>query len=261
MSTRNSFPGWIDCCCFAGMKHLKNLTGLIIVLSLFTNSHAQTANFASWLATFHTYKVSKKIDVVFDGHLRSGKQVKHISTILLRPGLSYRFNKSVSVAAGYALADARREVGELSKLIPEHRLWQHVILRHKIISASTLHRIRLEQRFLPRVVSRNGSLTHDGYNYANRLRYFTRTVIPLVKKGQFVQGMYGSIQNEVFLNFGNKSAVNKRIFDQNRLCGAVGYRFSRNLDAEAGYLNQYMTGARGNVTNNHILQLATYVNL
>ena len=170
---------------FAGMKYLKNLPVMITVLITFTNSHAQTANFAAWLATFHTYKINEKFDIVFDGHLRSTKQVKHISTILLRPGISYKFSKHVSVALGYALNDARREVGGLNRLIPEHRVWQHVILRHKISSASLMHRFRLEQRFLPKVIAQNNLLVHNGYNWANRFRYFTRTVIPFKKGNQF----------------------------------------------------------------------------
>lgn len=223
--------------------------------------HAQTANFGGWLATFYTVKVNKKVSVLLDAQLRSSKQAEHISTILLRPGISFNFSKSISAAVGYALNDARRNAGELSQLIPEHRIWQHVILRHKILSASSQHRLRLEQRFLPKVYAQNNSLHHNGYNYASRLRYFTRSIIPLKKTNQFTQGIYGVLQEEVFLNLGNKAAVNKRAFDQNRLYGAVGYRLSPKLDAETGYLNQYMITASGSVVNNHILQISTYLNL
>ena len=243
------------------MKLPTTLAGLIVLLGICTRMHAQTANFGGWLAMFSTIKVNEKVNVLFDAQLRSGKQVEHISTILLRPAISFRFNKNISAALGYAMNDARRQAGEWSQLIPEHRIWQHVILRHKILSASSQHRFRLEQRFLPKVVAQNNSLHHNGYNYANRFRYFTRTIIPLKKTNQFTQGMYGVLQDEVFLNLGNKTAVNKRVFDQNRLYGAVGYRLSPKLDAEAGYLNQYMISANGGVVNNHILQVSTYVNL
>lgn len=255
------FPAWTEYCCFANMKHLKSLTGLIIFLNACTHTCAQTAQFGGWLATFHTYRISDKIDVLFDAQLRSGKQVEHISTILLRPSISFKFNKSVSAALGYAFVGARREVGELNELIPEHRIWQHVILRHKIAAAFSQHRFRLEQRFLPKVVAQNNSLHADGYDYASRFRYFTRNIIPFKKGAQFTQGPYGALQNELFLNLGNKRAVNKRIFDQNRLYGAVGYRFGKRLDAEAGYLNQYMIMGNGSVRNNHILQIASYLNL
>lgn len=231
------------------------------MLSICARADAQTANFGAWLGTFYTIKVNNKVNVLMDAHLRSGKQVKHISTILLRPAISFSFNKNISAAVGYAFVDARREAGELSQLIPEHRTWQHVILRHKILSASSQHRFRLEQRFLPKVYAQNNSLHHNGYNHASRFRYFTRTIIPLKRTNKFTQGMYGALQDEVFLNLGNKAAVNKRVFDQNRLCGAVGYRLSPKLDAEAGYLNQYMITASGSVVNNHILQIATYLNL
>lgn len=243
------------------MINLKNLAGLLLLAGLAFNSHAQTASFNGWFATFHTYKLNKKFDAVFDGQVRSTKQVKQVSIILLRPGINFNFNRHVSAAVGYALNDNRRTIDDASALVPEHRIWQQARLQHKIRSASVTHRFRLEQRFLPKTYVHNNEVKHKGHNYANRFRYFVRTVVPLKKTRQFNKGVFASLQNEIFLNVGNKTAVNKRFFDQNRLYGAVGYRLSRRLDAEAGYMNQYIIAANGGVSNNHILQIATYVNL
>ena len=96
--------------------------------------------------------------------------------------------------------------------------------------------------------------------YANRFRYFIRNILPLNAEPGFSKGMFAALQNEVFLNFGNKENVNGKTFDQNRLYMAVGYRFSKSFDLEAGYMNQYING-RNNDVNNHIAQIATYIRL
>ena len=73
----------------------------------------------------------------------------------------------------------------------------------------------------------------------------------------FTQGTFLALQNEAFVNVQNKNKVNKHFFDQNRAYVAVGYRFSKSFDAEAGYLNQYIKQADAYVVN-HVAQVAVY---
>jgi hypothetical protein len=103
-------------------------------------------------------------------------------------------------------------------------------------------------------------LETDGYDNAYRFRYFIRNIIPLATRGAFSTGPFFALQNELFLNTGDKSAVNGKAFDQNRLYGAVGYRLKGKLDLEAGYMNQYIN-TRTSFVNNHIVQLAVYKRL
>ena len=74
----------------------------------------------------------------------------------------------------------------------------------------------------------------SGNLFANRFRYFNRAIISLKKQKPFVKGAFAAVQNEVFLNIGDKSAVNGKFFDQNRLYLAAGYRFSPKFDGEIG---------------------------
>ena len=114
------------------------------------------------------------------------------------------------------------------------------------------------ERFISNVFVRDNSLDHQGNVFANRIRYFFRDVIPFSGKKQFTKGYFAGIQNEIFINIGDKSHVNRKYFDQNRAYLSVGYRFNPKFDLDIGYLNQYITG-RGNLfTNNHALQLAIY---
>jgi hypothetical protein len=65
------------------------------------------------------------------------------------------------------------------------------------------------------------------------------------------------LQNEVFGNIQNNAKVNNHVFDQNRAYVALGYRFSKRMDIEAGYLNQYVQQTQAH-TINHIAQVALY---
>ena len=232
-----------------------------MALGVVTALHAQTVSVSGWLATFNTFKLSKRTDILFDAQLRSGNQLQQVNTILLRPAINFHLMKMLTVAAGYAFVESRKKTGIVSALVPEQRLWQQVRLQHKAGRASLAHRVRLEERFLPKTYVLGNAMHHKGHAYAMRFRYHIRAIVPFTSTKQFTRGLYAAAQNEVFLNIGNKSAVNGKVFDQNRLYGGVGYRLSRKLDAETGYMNQYQIGPNGAVSNNHIVHISTYLNL
>ncbi len=235
---------------------------IILFLLIFTGIHttyAQTQN-SGWLATFNTVKTGKKTSIHSDFQWRSADAIKYTQTLLLRAGLNYHYNKQLTFTAGYAFIDNYRNIGGIDGYVAEHRIWQQMIYSHSISKISTSHRFRLEQRFLPKAIVDNNSLQKEGSMYANRFRYFIRNILPLNAAPGFSKGMFAALQNEVFLNIGNKENVNGKTFDQNRLYMAVGYRFSKSFDLEAGYMNQYING-RNNDVNNHIAQIATYIRL
>lgn len=232
---------------------------LAILLAVTAAAHAQV-QFSGWLASFNNYKLSDRFSLHFDAQLRSTDDWQQVGSILLRPGLNYRLNKTVTFTTGYGLILGRRTVGGLSSLLPEHRIWQQVLAGHKLGKAAITHRFRFEERFLPRPVVNGDKLQHEGHDQAFRFRYFVRGLIPLNSVSVFAKGPYLALQNEVFLNTGNKTTVNGKTFDQNRLYGAVGYRLNAKTDLEAGYLNQYTT-TRSAFVNNHVMQLAVYKRL
>jgi hypothetical protein len=84
--------------------------------------------------------------------------------------------------------------------------------------------------------------------------------LPLNKttKG-FTRGWFGALQNEVFLNVSGTEYVNGKVFDQNRLYGALGYRVAKGFDIELGYLWQFVERRSGvQNTSNQVGQLAVY---
>lgn len=215
--------------------------------------------FSGWLASFNTFKLNNKLSLHFDGQLRSTNDLESIQTVLLRPGLNIHL-KSWVLTSGYAYISNRRNVSGFSALMPEHRIWQQAIFNHKLKTVSIAHRFRFEERFISRSTLANNELETDGFDQAFRFRYFLRSIIPLTAQPGFTKGPFFALQNEVFLNTGDRSAVNGKTFDQNRLYGAIGYRLPGKIDLEAGYMNQY-TATRASFVNNHIAQIAVYKRL
>ena len=132
---------------------------------------------------------------------------------------------------------------------------------HPVAFTSLSHRFRVEQRFISTPPLSSDDLKEGGYVFANRFRYFFRSAVNINSEKKFRKGVFAAIQNEVFLNFGNKENVNRKTFDQNRAYLAAGYRFSNDFDIEAGNMNQYIAGKSSSFTSNHILQLATYLRM
>ncbi|MGN6490900.1 MAG: DUF2490 domain-containing protein [Agriterribacter sp.] len=227
----------------------------------FVQSYSQT-QFNGWLATFNTIKLKNNFSIHTDFQWRSSNQLQKMQTVLLRAGLNYNTSKNVMVTAGYAYIDNYRVLSGQTGYVSEHRIWQQLLISHKVARFIPVsHRFRLEQRFMGKPVVEDNEVQKDGHAYANRTRYFLRGIVPFNGDKDFSKGMFGAVQNEIFLNIGNTANVNGKTFDQNRAYGAVGYRFNKKFDAELGYMNQYISGRNKAFTNNHILQLATYVRL
>jgi len=240
---------------------MKFLICSLLTIAPFLQSFSQ-AQFNGWLATFNTIRLKNNFSIHSDLQLRSSDQLEHAQTFLLRAGLNYNTSKNVMLTAGYAYIDNRRTVSGQTGYISEHRIWQQLLISHKIASFIPVsHRFRLEQRFIGKPVLQDHQVQKDGHAYANRTRYFLRGIIPFNGEKDFSKGVFGAVQNEIFLNIGNKANVNGKTFDQNRAYVAMGYRFSKKFDGEIGYMNQYISGRNDAFTNSHILQLAGYVRL
>jgi Protein of unknown function (DUF2490) len=238
------------------MKYIICLLIGICAISIHHSSYAQK-QFSGWVASFNTFSLDKKFSIHFDAQIRSSNDHHHIQSVLLRPGLTFNVRKNMRVTAGYAFIHNRRTINNISGYAPEHRIWEQFLITHKIGAATLNHRFRVEQRFISKSFIENNTLVNEGTVYANRFRYFARALLPLfADKGPFL-----ALQNEVFLNFGDKSSVNGKVFDQNRAYFAAGYRFDKTFDAELGYLNQYISGRDIAFTNNHVIQIATYFRL
>ena len=225
----------------------KLLIGIVILFLMQGSIQAQDSNHL-WGAGFITAKIAPKWSIVADLQWRSRADFKQTNSVIIRPGINYHFNKNLSIAGGYAWIPVH--MGD--ELLPEHRTWEQLIYTHqnKIIGnkqTSFTHRLRLEQRWIPTGLAGDG----PDHRYANRGRYFIRTLTPLFAPTLKEKTFFLSIQNEVFMNFKGKN------FDQNRAYFAAGYRFHSKLDGEMGYMRIHA----GNQVHRNILQVAGYLRL
>ncbi|MBB2150386.1 DUF2490 domain-containing protein [Pedobacter gandavensis] len=226
---------------------------LLAVMCLFsTLAIAQTSNQSTgWLFLMNNNKLSKKWGTHLDVQLRTGDQFSHLRNVMFRPGLTYFINDKSDVTLGYLWNQTYIPVANASDIqLTEHRIWQQYIYKHKINVFNLSHRFRLEQRFIEQ--QQGDDL------FAQRLRYFARVMLPLAKgQTNFQKGAFAALQNELMFNVQHKGNINGHFFDQNRAYLAGGYRFSKKLDLEAGYLNQFQKMRNGQSIN-HVIQLALY---
>lgn len=223
---------------------------LIVLGSLSFSAFSQTKEQSAWLAWFNSAKLSDKWGLHLDAQLRSSDDIKYAKNLLVRPGLTYFIDSKQNLTAGYAYV-ATFDNPDIStdKNLTEHRIWEQYVRTYKIKNMPVTHRFRLEQRFIERP-------SEDVFS--QRLRYFARMIIPITKDSTaFTKGLFVGLQNEIFLNLQNKNKLNGHLFDQNRAYLSLGYRLSKKIDIEAGYLNQAIKGASSN-TVNHVGQIALY---
>ena len=206
---------------------IRKILPIVLFCIIALNTAAQTEN-TGWLFISHTQKVSEKFDVLADFQLRSSDQLSDFSALLFRTALNYNINKKHAVALGYAFLGKREENEmEVKVFNPEHRIYEQYLFNFNTKRTEWTLRFRLEQRFI------NQEKQTD---FSQRARGFLAAQIPLIANADFSKGIYTGIQNELFLTVQNKNKVNGRMFDQNRSFASLGYRWSKKIDTEFGYL-------------------------
>lgn len=223
---------------------------IIILLCLTFNVSAQTKQTSGWAASFNSFKINQKFGVHFDLQFRSADEMQYLRNVLIRPGLTYQIDQNKNATVGYALILTNRGPSFGHEYLTESRIWEQFIINIPIVNKVILtNRFRLEQRFINRSTESV---------YSDRIRYFVRSVIPLVKqKDKFTKGVFAAIQNEIFLNLSNKEQLNNHVFDQNRAYLALGYRTTSKIDLELGYMRVDSKGLTNNTVNN-VVQVAVY---
>jgi len=211
----------------------------------------------TWLGYFNQTRFSDHWGMWLDVHYRmTDNFVDRPFQFLFRPAVTYFIKDNLRVNVGYTLAEHFPAKG-LTSIRTEHRAWQQVWWNQKYSRASTLQWLRLEQRFLQKVL--NDVKTKD-YVYTFRARYNFALFIPLKGNSLAPKVPFVALMNEVFLNFGKNVVYNT--FDQNRLFVGVGYQFTSQLNAQLGYMNVYQQDASGNnYFSSHAIRLFVFHSL
>ena len=217
------------------MKHLP----LVLLLFMPLLGFAQESNLGNWLLYLGNKQINKQLNWHHEVQYRSYNAVDDLEQLLLRTGVGLNLtenNNNILLGYGYILSQ-NYLAGEAYKVtVHEHRIFQQFITRQNIGRVAVQHRYRFEQRFIES-------------DFKLRFRYFLSLNVPLNHPTVIDKTVYLSAYNEIFLNTtGNP-------FDRNRLYGGVGYRLSKTLRLELGYMNQFLAN-----TSRDQLNMIAFVN-
>jgi Protein of unknown function (DUF2490) len=209
------------------------------------NNRLNTSNSIGWYNYFGTFKLSKKFGLHTEYQFRRNKVITEWQQSLLRVGINYQLNPKIQLRLGYAWIETfpygEYSLNGMGKDFTEHRLFQMATITDKVSIVDLSHRFMLEQRWVGRYSNMN--LTkEDEFPLLNRFRYMVRFQVPLKGKEIKDKTPYAAFYDEIFIGFGKN--VNANVFDQNRLGILLGYRFTKNVRIEGGFLNQTLQFGR-----------------
>lgn len=204
------------------MKFKFGIIALLISVSFSNFSFSQDSNLGNWLIYFGNKQLNEKWNIHHEVQYRNYNAIGDLEQLLLRTGLGYNLDENNNVLLGYGYINSENYIGDTDEkfTVNEHRIYQQYITKQKVGRVGISHRYRFEQRFV-----------EDDFRL--RFRYFLSLNIPLQNNEDGNNPWYLSAYNEIFLN------SESSIFDRNRLYGGLGYRFSKMLRMELGYMNQF----------------------
>lgn len=240
------------------MKTIKLTLFLLLMGSSVAVGQKNIANQdGAWFMYFGNHKLTEKFSLHTEYQWRRNDFVNNWQQSLARVGLDYHFDKNNSVTAGYGwIVSYPYGVQPISTSVNEHRIWQQYINSSSFGRLNLNHRYRFEQRFIEKAsLDRNQEKVVDGFNFRQRARYRFMVSIPLNKPKLSDNTLFLALYNEVFLGIG--TGIGKNILDQNRLYGALGWRFNARSNVQLGYLNQIIVKGNGtDIERNHNLQVS-----
>ena len=225
------------------------LVMLLTVTVISTPGHSQKQIIEreeTWIGVFHQSRFTARSGLWLDLHFRTTDHfIREKTMTVARAGYVYHLSDELRFIGGYAFAN-RYNQSPFGR-IPEHRPWQQVQwIQQKKKKFNVLQAFRMEQRYRKNV-------PHNDYFFNWRFRYNLSVTVPL-RKGSPSSGPFLMMSNEVMVNAGKRILYN--YFDQNRLFGGLGYRFSTKLNLHAGYLYVFQQEAMsGQFAHTHAVRI------
>jgi len=204
---------------------IKRILFLILLISFLKPEiiYAQDSNLGNWLIYIGNKKINNTWNVHNEVQYRNYNAIGDLEQLLLRTGLGYNLtenNNNLLIGYGYILSENYTGDSNNKVSVNEHRIFQQFTTKQNVGRLGLSHRYRFEQRFVES-------------DFKMRFRYFLGFKLPIQYNEDGVSPLYLSAYNEIFLN------TDSSIFDRNRVYGGLGYKFSKVLRLELGYMNQF----------------------
>lgn len=194
------------------------------------SAQVKSDQLGAWYMYFWNTQL-KESQIGFQGDIqyRNWDMIGDLEQLLLRGGVTYQpTHKQAKFTLGYGHITTG-ELGSGKSTSTESRIYQEALIPQQVGKWVFLtHRFRYEQRFV------------EGQDFRTRYRYNLFLNIPL-NQSELTQGaVYLALYNELFINGQREIGPNRtvEIFDRNRLYGALGYCWAKNMRVQAGYMRQ-----------------------
>lgn len=228
------------------MLKIRLFPSILLVLT-FCKSFGQDVEHNGWLFWSHQQKIGERWQFSSDVQARSADKMDYVNTLLIRPGIGYKIAANQTLTFGYTYFGTWEKENGRTIYEHENRIFEQFQIENEIRKVEITNRVRYEQRFMYQQYHRV---------FTQRLRHYFMVQVPLLADPLFTRGLYTALQNEIFVNVQGQEHLNKRIFDQNRTYMGVGYRFSQNLELEAGYMFRYIIEQENTNIRNNIFQFS-----
>lgn len=162
----------------------------------------------------------------------------------VKGGVSYNFdnNSYALIGTGHYTTYDYLDLDK-GPLVKENRLWEQFTSVEFVGRVKLEHRYRVEQRWLN---------SDAGNTYRNRFRYRLNALVP-INHAKFVPNtVFLSVFDEVFFN--NKTPN----FERNRICALLGYQFTKALNLQAGWINQFNNLPASSNDKNNMMVMVMY---
>ncbi len=216
----------------------------------------------AWVMYFGNHKLSEHWGIHTEYQWRRADMFNEWQQSLLRLGVDYYSKQNAQYTVGYGWIKSFQYGDQpIAHNLNEHRIWEQFVIKNKVGRVDISHRYRLEQRFIENwVKDANAVYAQDGFVFRQRVRYRFMATVPLSRKEMKDKTLFLAVYDEPFLGFGK--GIGKNILDQNRLYGAIGWRFNKDFNVQLGYLNQYVVKTDGiKAERNHTLQIGVTYNI
>ncbi len=210
-----------------------------------------------WFLVHGDYKISDKVGLDSEVHLRVANMGDSKQQTLLRPSVYYQAHEQVRFYFGYTYINTY-PYGDrpVAARTPEHNLWAQATVNHNINKLGLSHRYRLEQRWVGNVVATPDGHNVEGSTHKNRLRYRITAKFNLPNQDKF----YVALFDEIFVNYGKNVGTN--FFDQNWIYGGIGCKLNEQSNLELAYQWQVIEKSGGVYEeSNNTFQLSYHYNL
>jgi Protein of unknown function (DUF2490) len=202
----------------------------------------------TWVGLFNQNRFSNKWGTWLDIHYRQkGNFIEEPAQFLFR----------LRLTAGYVYAYHFPDDNHKNIAQPEHRPWQQLQWFFRPQKLRLMQSLRVEQRYRRNIL--NDNELGDGYNFNGRLRFSSTIFLPLTKKKFAPGGLQLVLNDEIFINFGDRVVYN--IFDQNRFFTGFVWQTNTHGQLQFGYMNLYQQQASGNAfRNQHTIRIFYFEN-